>query len=71
MNCFASFIRLSARTKNGEYYRKKSMLTIRYGIMKHFETSYNIDVINSPDFKECNKIFNAVLMKIKREGNYC
>lgn len=58
----------SARTAKGEFYSKKSMLSVRYGLQKHFEKVVGIDIVNAPEFVRSNKIFQAVLVKLKQEG---
>ena len=56
----------AARTQKNDTYRKISMLSIRYGIQKHFEKCSKIDIINDDDFKEANKVFSAMLVQVKK-----
>jgi hypothetical protein len=42
--------------------------TIRYGIQKHFLKIKNIDVVDNDAFKPANLVFQAMLVKLKREG---
>ena len=58
----------AARTQKNDLYSKKSMLSIRYGIQKHFEKCSKIDIINDEDFKESNKVFSAMLVQVKKAG---
>ena len=58
----------SARTQKSDLYSKKSMLSIRYGLQKHFEKSHKFDIINDPEFKEANKMFSAMLVQVKKAG---
>lgn len=58
----------AVRTKDGSLYTKKSMLSIRYGLQKHFEKTLKVDIVNSPEFKVANNVFNAMLVKLKKEG---
>ncbi|CAC5410634.1 KCTD1_15 [Mytilus coruscus] len=58
----------SVRNKKGEYYSKKSMISIRYGIQKHIAKIREFDVVNDPAFKPANVIFNAMLVKLKGMG---
>ena len=44
------------------------MISIRYGIQKHFLKIKNIDVVNNDAFKQANLVFQAKLVKIKGEG---
>ena len=57
-----------ARSKARELYSKKSLISIRYGLQKHFEKVRKLDIVSGIEFKEANKIFSAVLVKLKKEG---
>ena len=57
-----------ARTKTKDFYSKKSLVSIRYGLQKHFEKERKIDIVNGDEFKSSNKIFSAMLVKLKKEG---
>lgn len=56
------------RTKKNELYSKKSLLSIRYGLQKHFEKTKQFDIVNAAEFKPANKVFGAMLVQIKKEG---
>jgi hypothetical protein len=47
---------------------KRSMISIRYGIQKHFLKIKNIDVVNNDAFKPANLVFQAMLVKLEQEG---
>ena len=57
-----------ARSKTRELYSKKSMIAIRYGLQKHFEKEKGVDVVHGKEFKEANKIFSAMLVRVTQEG---
>ena len=57
-----------ARSKSREFYSKKSLMAIRYGLQKHFEKEKGVDIVNGNEFKEANKSFSAMLIRIKQEG---
>jgi hypothetical protein len=40
------------------------MISIRYGIQKHFLKIKNIDVVNNDAFKPANLLFQAMLVKL-------
>ena len=44
------------------------MISIRYGIQKHFLKIKNIDVVNNDAFKPVNLVFQAMLVNLKQEG---
>jgi integrase len=56
------------RNSDGEIYAKRSMISIRYGLQKHFMKKRQLDIVNDLDFKEANNVFLAVCAKIKKEG---
>ena len=58
----------AVRSQNGDLYSKKSMISIRYGIQKHFLKIKNTDVVNNDAFKPANLVFQAMLVKLKQEG---
>lgn len=58
----------AVRNQEGDYYSKKSMISIRYGIQRHFLKIRDIDIVNNVDFKPANLMFQAMLVKLKQEG---
>ena len=58
----------AARKADGSYYSKKSMLSIRYGLQKHFEKTSSFDIVNDPAFKASTRVFQAMLVKLKQNG---
>jgi hypothetical protein len=44
------------------------MISIRYGIQRHFLKVRKFDVVNDTDFKPANLMFNAMLVKLKQLG---
>ena len=54
-----------ARKADGTTYAKKSIVSIRYGIQKHFYKVRNgIDILNDPEFVKSNDMFKGVLVKL-------
>lgn len=58
------------RNLDEETYAKRSILSIKYGLQKHFLKKRKLDIVNDPDFKEANNVhvFLAMCTKIKKEG---
>ena len=56
------------RKTNGDYYSKKSLITVRYGLQKHFQKSKDIDIVNDAAFANANSMFHAMLTKLKSIG---
>ena len=45
---------VSVRKQKGEYYSKKSMISLRYGLQRHFLKIRENDIVNNADFKAAN-----------------
>ena len=56
------------RKTDGSLYAKKSLITLRFGLQKHFMQTCKIDIINSDDFNEANEMFKAVMVQLKNQG---
>lgn len=56
------------RKQDGSFYAKKSFVTLRFGLQKHFLKTRQDDIINSDAFKSSNEMFRAVLVKMKKHG---
>ena len=56
-----------ARKNDGERYAKKSMLSLRYGLQKYFLNVRNEDIVKDKRYATCNKVFKAVLRKLKED----
>jgi hypothetical protein len=39
-----------------------------FELQKHILKKSSVDIVNSEDFKACNEVFKAMLIKLKREG---
>ena len=44
------------------------MLSIRYGLQKHFEKMLKVDIVNLPELNGANNELNAMLIKLKHDG---
>ena len=56
------------RKKDGDVYSRSSMISIRFGLSKYFQSMRKFDIINDADFKLPNEMFKAVLTQLKRSG---
>lgn len=56
------------RRVNGEFYSKKSIITLRYGLQRHFVQVRKIDIVQDEWFKPANNMFCAMLVKLKSIG---
>jgi hypothetical protein len=68
-NLLPSAIIVYLRKTDGELYAPKSLMTIRFGLQKHFIQKRNDDIINNVGYAEANTMFKAMLVHIKKEGN--
>lgn len=55
------------RRTDGSLYAKKSMITLRFGLQKHFSKTRE-DFVNNEQYKPANDILKAVLIQLKKEG---
>ncbi|XP_022096900.1 uncharacterized protein LOC110982640 [Acanthaster planci] len=53
------------RQKDGSFYARRSMLTLRYGLQRHFQKLLQVDIVNDATFKGANDVFNTVLANLK------
>ncbi|XP_022240717.1 uncharacterized protein LOC111085608 [Limulus polyphemus] len=49
-------------------YTKTSMISIRYGLQRHFQNTHDIDIVKDNSFAAANEIFKAILIKLKAIG---
>ncbi|KAJ8044890.1 hypothetical protein HOLleu_07776 [Holothuria leucospilota] len=54
------------RKDTGELYTKKGMHAIRYGLLRHFQATLEMDILITDLFKESNKTYKAMLVKLKQ-----
>ena len=69
LDAFLRSFYAEARKADGTRYAKKSIVSIRYVIQKHFYKVRNgIDIVNDPKFVKSNEMFKGVLVKLKKDG---
>lgn len=56
------------KKKDGQFYLKTSLISIRIGLQTHFIKMISIDVINDQYFKGAKEAIKVSLVKVKREG---
>ncbi|XP_071480190.1 uncharacterized protein [Diadema antillarum] len=57
-----------ARRENGKAYAVSSMLSLRYGLMCHFQRVKSIDIANDKRFQPANDMLRAVMRRLRAEG---
>lgn len=67
--CLRKFY-LSTRKKNGEYYNKATLTSIRSAIERHLsdENKKPFSIISGPQFTEANKALNSFLKDLSKSG---
>ena len=58
----------NARTKKGEFYKKNSFSSIRFGIARHLKMESDVDIIDDQRFRTSNMTYKAALVELKRIG---
>ena len=56
------------RKSEGTLYAKKSLVTLRFGLQKHFFKTRKEDIINNEHYDEANVMLEAMMVKLKKEG---
>ena len=56
------------RKNDGHFHATKYMHALRNDIQKHFQSIKDINITNKHQFVQSNKVFKAVLEKLKKEG---
>ena len=58
----------NARKKNGEHYKKSALMSLRFGLQRHFMSKREFNIIADPQFTKSNKVFEAAIVDLKRHG---
>ncbi|XP_061190317.1 uncharacterized protein LOC133198208 [Saccostrea echinata] len=59
---------LEMKKADGQHYAGTSVISIRYGLQKHFLELRNEDIVRNENYSTSNKMFKEVLTKLKKEG---
>ena len=61
---------VEARTVQGDYYKKNSLLSIRNGLNRHLQLKWEtpIDLNKDPEFVNSNKMFTGMARVLKANG---
>jgi hypothetical protein len=54
--------------KDGELYSHSSLISIRFGMQRHFQSLRKFDIINDVAFKLSNEMFKSVMTLLKQSG---
>ena len=64
LQCFYPVV----RKKDGSLYGQNGLVSLRYGLQKHFSKKCGYDVINDAAFRSSSEVFAAVLVEMKKLG---
>ncbi|XP_075463623.1 uncharacterized protein LOC142498885 [Ascaphus truei] len=59
---------VGVRKPSGDYYARKSLISFRYGLQKHFYRLNGMDILHDSTFRNANCTLAAVLAQLKSEG---
>ncbi|XP_033726677.1 uncharacterized protein LOC117316247 [Pecten maximus] len=59
---------LEMRNKNGELYKKSTLLSYRHGIQRHLELTREVNIMKGEQFKKSVKAFKSMTKELKRQG---
>lgn len=59
---------MEARTKDGEMYKKSTMLSYRQGLQRYLERHKEINIVKGEEFKKSTKAFKCIGNELKKQG---
>ena len=68
LDTFPSQFYAEVRKKDGNPYSRNAILSIRYGLQKHFVKVLKVDIIKDEQFPSSHDMFSAVLVDLKCAG---
>jgi len=68
VNKFLQRFYTDVRKRDGSPYTHSGLVSIRYGLQKHFRKMCRYDVVNDRAFRSSGEAFSAVLDEMKRQG---
>ena len=66
--CFLINFYAEIRKKDGNLYSRSSMISIRFGLQRYFQSQLKFDIINDSEFKLPNEMSKAVMVQLKKSG---
>ena len=68
IGCFLINFYAEIRKKDGELYSCQSLISIRFGMQRHFQLLRKFDIIIDVAFKLSNEMFKSVMTLLRRLG---
>ena len=58
----------NARQRNGDYYKKKTLDKLRFGLKKYIKEKMDIDIDQGNTFRKAQTVFKASIVDLKKKG---
>ena len=68
LDTYLSRFYAEVRKQNGSPYSRNGIMSIRYGLQKHFIKEISVDIIKDETFASSGEMFTAVVVNLKRTG---
>jgi hypothetical protein len=59
---------VEARKRDGDFYKKSALSSIRFALNRHLQSTRNIDIINDSEFRVSAEVFRAQAVELVRRG---
>ncbi|KAK3706233.1 hypothetical protein QZH41_010932 [Actinostola sp. cb2023] len=59
---------VEARKRDGDFYKKSALSSIRFALNRHLQSTRNLDIINDPEFRISAEVFRAQAVELVRRG---
>lgn len=59
---------VEVRKRDGDFYKKSALNSIRFALNRYLQTTRKIDIINDPDFRLSDEVFRAQSVELVRLG---
>lgn len=59
---------VEARKRDGDFYKKSALSSIRFALGRHMQATRNIDIINDREFRLSAEVFRAQVVELVRRG---
>ena len=68
LNDFLRQFYAEARKHDGSLYTRNALISLRYGLQKHFSKMCDCDIVNDREFSSSSELFSSVLVSLKKQG---
>jgi len=71
LNDFLRQFYAEARKHDGSLYTRNALISLRYGLQKHFSKMCDCDIVNDREFSSSSELFSSVLVSLKKTRKRC